>query len=321
MKITTVNLGEGSYFPSVTFSKTLPKGKTLKLNSNFCKKDLVPEGEEELDENKCTPEFSENGQEYTFIYNFKLKKDVHIIISYNISIIKESKEILFKQESVSVSSSYEAGNCTFKFIIPDYYTNLGLKNNLLEKESDRVFVYNGECPNKEISEVIRFTPNQSFWKAQVNNYYSSSSEISSNLILTFPRYYRGGKNKNKNYKITLYNETELKESDLIYNETFLKVTVPGNNNKNVGVSLKTAFSNELNEPFDVYPSENFYQIDENIDDVIKAKVQEIINNSSYEYKDYPNYYKIGKFVSSYMTYDLSYSGKNKTALEIYNEKR
>ena len=139
--------------------------------------------------------------------------------------------------------------------------------------------------------------------------------------MTFPRYYRGGKNKNKNYKITLYNETELKESDLIYNETLLKVIVPGNNNKNVGVSLKTAFSNKLNETFDVYPSENFYQIDENIDDAIKVKTQEIINNSSSEYKDYPDYYKIGKFVSSYMTYDLSYHGKNKTLLEIYNDKR
>ena len=140
IKITTVNLKEGSYFPSISFTKILPKGKTLKLNSNFCKKDLVPEGEEELDENKCTAEFSENNQEYTFKYNFKLRKDVHIIISYNISIIKESKEILFKQESVSVSSSFEAGNCTFKFIIPDYYTNLGLKNNLLENAQIKKFL-------------------------------------------------------------------------------------------------------------------------------------------------------------------------------------
>ena len=320
IKITPVNL-ENGYFPSLSFSQKLPKGKTLKLNSNFCKKDSVPEELEELEENKCTPEFIENGQEYKFRYNFTLEKDQHIIITYNISIIKESKEILYKQESVSVSSLYKTGTCTFKFTIPDYYTYLGLKNNLLEKKSDREYVYNGECPSEAINEVIRFAPNQSFWKAQVNIYCSSSSKISDNVTMTFPRYYRGGKNKNKNYKITLYDGTKLNESALIKDETFLKVIVPGKNNKKIGFNINTAFSNKLNEKFDVYTSENFYQIDENIDDVIKAKTQEIINNSSSQYKDYPNYYKIGKFLSSYMTYDLSYHGKDKTALEIYNEKK
>jgi len=321
IRITPINLENGVFFPSMSFSQELPDGKTLKLNSNLCKKDSVPEDKKELAENNCTAKFIENGQEYTFIYNFTLRKDEHIIISYNISIITNSKEILYKQEVVSISSLYKTGNCTFKFTIPDYYTSLGLKNNLLEKKSDRVYVYDGECPSETISEVIRYAPNQSFWKAKVNIYYSSSSKIPDDVILTFPRYYRGGKNKNKNYKITLYNNTNLKESELITNETFLKVTVPGRNNTKIGVNLETAFSNVLNEKFDVYTSENFYQIDGNIDDVIKAKVQEIINNSSSKYKDYPDYYKIGKFVSSYMTYDLSYHGKDKTPLEIYNEKK
>ena len=321
IKITPLNLESGLYFPGTSFSQIMPDGKILKLNSNFCEKDSIPEGEKDLEKNKCTAEFIENGQEYKFKYNFILRKDEHIIITYNISIIKESKEILYKQESVSVSSVYKTGNCTFKFIIPDYYTNLGLKNNLLEKKSDRVYAYEGECPSEVISEVIRYAPNQSFWKAQVNIYCSSSSKISKYVNLTFPRYYRGGKNKNKNYKITLYDNTKLKESELIKDETFLKVTVPGKNNTKIGVNLKTAFSNVLREKFDVYPSENYYQIEGNIDEVIKAKVQEIINNSSSQYKDYPDYYKIGKFVFSYMTYDLSYHGKEKTALEIYNEKR
>ena len=320
IKITALNL-ESSYFTGYSFYYIFSNGQTLKLNSNLCEKESVPEEEKELEKNKCTPKFSESAQRYNFQYDFQLRKNEHIIINYNISIIKEPKEILYRQESVSVSSFENTGTCTFKFTIPDNYTNLGLEYNLLKKESDRVYIYNGECPSEEISDVIRFAPNQGFWKAQVNMYCSSSSEISGNVIMTFPRYYRGGKNKNKNYKLTLYDDTKLKESELIQNETLLKVIVPGKNNKRIGVNLKTAFSNKLNEKFDVYTTENFYQIDENIDDVIKDKVQEIINNSSSPYKDYPDYYKIGKFVHSYMTYDLSYLGKNLTAIDIYNGKR
>ena len=68
-------------------------------------------------------------------------------------------------------------------------------------------------------------------------------------------------------------------------------------------------------------SENLYKLDENVEEIIKTKTQEIINDQNSKYKDYPYYYKIGKFVNSYLEYDLSYHGANKSALEIYNEKK
>ena len=57
-------------------------------------KESVPEEEKELEKNKCTPQFSESAHKYNFQYDFQLRKNEHIIINYNISIIKESKEIL-----------------------------------------------------------------------------------------------------------------------------------------------------------------------------------------------------------------------------------
>ena len=85
--------------------------------------------------------------------------------------------------------------------------------------------------------------------------------------------------------------------------------------------MKTVFSNNLEEDFDFYPTEEFLELEQNIDDKIKAKVDEIINDQNSEFKGYPNYYKIGKFVNSHITYDLSYLGKNLTALEIFEGQR
>jgi hypothetical protein len=49
----------------------------------------------------------------------------------------------------------------------------------------------------------------------------------------------------------------------------------------------------------------------------KEKAKEIINEES----DKPNYYKLGKFVNSYISYDISYSGKDLTVKEIYDGKK
>ena len=154
----------------------------------------------------------------------------------------------------------------------------------------------------------------------MNNSLQSTEPISGNISFSFLRTYKGGKNRNKNFKLVTNEGIILNDSELIHDDVFLKTELPGKNNKNVGVNLHTAFANNLNNDFIVYTSDKFYELNQNIDEVIKAKVDEIIKDPNSEYKDYPDYYKLGKFVHNYMTYDLSYTGKNLTALEIFNEK-
>ena len=54
-----------------------------------------------------------------------------------------------------------------------------------------------------------------------------------NLALTFPRFYKGGKIRNNNYRIIIYENKLLEKSDLIYDEIFLKAELPGKNNKEI----------------------------------------------------------------------------------------
>jgi hypothetical protein len=191
-----------------------------------------------------------------------------------------------------------------------------LKDNLLTKESDNEYLYKA-CPITRINDVIRFTPKESYWKASVGIYLKSQPPFSNDISLTFPQYYKGGKIANKFYKLMNNENMSLKESDYIYNEIKLKVNLSANNKKNVGVEINTAFTNKLSNDFSVYASEQMYQLEENIDEAIKAKAQEIMNDQSTE----PLYKKIGKFVYSYIEYDLKYHGKNLTASQIFTEKK
>ena len=189
----------------------------------------------------------------------------------------------------------------------------------MTKESENTFIYNNKCPNEAKKDIIRFTPKISYWKAKIGFYLESSSPIDKNLSLTFPRYYEGGKIRNKNYKIITYENKLLEKNDLIKSDDvlFLQTALPGKSNKEIGVNIFTNFSNKLEEEFTLY-SESAFQLDENVDSAIKSKAQELING---ETSYFQKYYKIGKFVYSHITYDLKYLGKNMTPIQIYTEKK
>jgi len=316
LKLTTKNLQDNSYYQEYSFSLGALDEQTLELISNSCYKTLLS-GVNSTQNSECTSSFDK--EKISITYNFKLYNNEYIIINYKYKIIKTSKEILYKQEAVSIPQMYSGGKCNYKFILPDGYINLGLVNNSFTKESDKIYSYINDCPNNSINEVIRFSPPESLWKADVGLSLEFSAPITGETIFKFLRYYIGGKNTNKSYILVSNDNNPLEPT--IEDEILFNAKVSGSNTKSFGINLHTNFSNQLSKNFSVYTTEDFYKINENIDDVIRQKAQEIINNQTSEYKDYPNYYKIGKFVNSYMEYDLSYSGKNLTALEIYNSKR
>jgi len=311
LKVTSKNLEEGSFYNLYGFSFTLSDGQSLEVLSNTCNKVSTKDPEDV----ECTPSNEKAGNKYSFNYNYKLFNGEYIEIIYKYKIVKP-REILYRQEAFAISAYKEGISCTFKYIIPDGYTSLGLKENLLTRESDNVYSYN-ECLLETKTDVIRFTPKESYWKANVGIYLKSQSDISKNISVIFPRYYKGGKNTNKYYKLVTNEDEILEESKLIQDEINLKVTLEGKNQKMVGVEVNTAFSNKLSNSFSVYASEQLYQLDDNIDEEIKNKAEEIKNDGNSE----PLYKKIGKFVYSHIKYDLSYHGKNITALQIYNGKK
>ena len=313
--IVATNLPKSSYYQSWGF--------TLKNNKNYedikvtCK--ILDSTESCIASKEITKDSEYNS--YKFSFQFKLFNDEQLIIEQSHKLKKTTKDILYKTESITIPVLSQSKYCDYKYTIPDGYKFLGFKDNLLKKESDKLFTYKGECPKKSKSDVIRFSPRQSMWKADTISYLkSSSTKFKNSIKIKFPRYYRGGKNINSNYTILSTEGKEFNEEEIIFNYTYLSVEIPAANTTKLGVELHTVFTNKLSNKFDVFFPKSFYEIDEkNLNAEIKAKAEQIINNKTY-YPRYPNYYKLGRFVNSYMTYDLSYSGKEYTPKEIYDRK-
>ena len=75
----------------------------------------------------------------------QIRNGEKLIINYKYNIVKTPKDILYKQEPIVIPLITGSYQCDYKFIIPEGEINLGLKDNLLTKESETTYTYNGNA--------------------------------------------------------------------------------------------------------------------------------------------------------------------------------
>ena len=310
--ISTKNMGESDYSAEYKFHLDVPSYKSFKLLSNSCYK-LKANGDREDD---CIPSFNKEGNTSYFNYNYHLYKDENIIINFKFQTLKDiNKTIIYSEESISIYNIYRNAFCYFKVIISDRYTGLGFRYSYFTKENDNLYIYNRTCPYYSMNDEISLSLKESYWSAHYAIFYTCGKKFSGKAGFNFPRYYRGGKNELKYYKIMTLDGGLLNEDSYIKDENRLDVSLKFSKKKKIGAHLHAIFSNKLDRDFSVYFSEKFYGIDI-VDNIIKQKALEIVGDTTSKYKDYPDYYKIGKYLYDEMTYDINYHGKDLTALQI-----
>ena len=309
------DLPNNSYFTSWSF---YTDSEGIEVISNNCE---IQEKSNSKNTNKdCKTSFAANGDKTTFSYQFKLYNTEQLIVTCKYKITPKTKQILFKQEAVTIPLFSNSINCDYKFIIPNGYVNLGLENNILKKESDTVYIFKDKCPSKAENDVIRFSPEVETWDANTKLDLTHTEKFTSNIKMKFPRYYQGGKLKIVNYKITDTNNGNYDATKIIDKDDATKynMEIPAPNKDNIAAEISTNFTNKLNDEFRVDLPEKYYAIDLS---AIPKEIQDKAKEIQSEQSDFPDYYKLGKFVNEYMTYDLSYSGKIMTLDQIFAQKR
>ena len=312
-KLTLVpqNLPSGSCFTSWKFSLNTD-GSTFNSISASC------EITSKSSKKECKATYSLDSQKLLFKYEGNICDGDNLIVNYKYNQKENTKEILYINKYVSIPLIKETFFCDYKITIPEGYINLGLENNLLTKESNTIYTYKGKCPTESQYDIIRYSPEKVTWKAKTEIYVEYPSKFTNNIKITFPRYYNGGKINKSYYNISSTTGESYNEENIIYHYAYYQVDIPAKNKEKVAMVLNTNFTNKLTEEFDVYIPEIYYDISlTEIDQEIIDKAKEIINEDS----DKPNYYKIGQFVNNYLTYDLSYSGKDLTVKQIYDQKK
>jgi hypothetical protein len=309
------NLASGNFYSSKNFIISLNEGQGLENIETECEK---MEKSEETENNICETSFRKLNDFYIFTYNFKLYNNEHIVVNYSYNITKSSPEILYRQESIIIPD-YSKGFCNYTFIIPEGYINLGLQENKLTKVSENKYIYFDNCPSYSETDIIRFTPKETAWKAHIGIYSELIEGFTNDIKVVFPKYYQGGKINESYYRLFSLDNYSYKKSKILLDDLFFQINIPAENKSKVGIDLYTAFTNNINDIFNISIPELYYQIDESkIDSTIKDKALRTILDNDF-YPGYPNYYKLGKFVNKYLTYNEKYtsSSYDMTPVEIY----
>ena len=310
--IVPYNLPNNYYLNGWGFS-TNSNGIILDDIYNTC--EMLEENNGKTTQKYCGASQTIDNGRITFSYNANITNKDRLIVNYKYN--KTTEEILYKTETIVIPFIKGSSFCDYKYIIPDGFINLGLLNNLLTKESNTLYSYHGQCPTESLVDIIRYSPENVLWEAVMKLNLEYSPKFTNNVNFIFPSYYKGGKLIKKYYKINSIENEEYNEDDIIYQDKKYKITIPAANKDKIGVELNTSFSNNLTKEFNVYLDEKSYSIDlSNIDQEIQDKANEIISENS----DLPDYYKIGKYIYSNMTYDIDYAGKNLTLKQIYEGK-
>ena len=304
-------LGSNSYFPGYSFSLS-SSDITFEDVSNTC---------EILDNNgkeyKCEIEHTIGTNSISFKIDGKIYDGYRLIVNYIYKDKrKNSADILYKRESVSIPIIKDASFCNYKYIIPNGYKDLGLQNNYLTKDSknENTYIYYKKCPDTQINDEIRFSPKEATWETDMKLSVESPTVFTNDVTFRFPQYYKGGRLEEKYYKIKSLEKEEYNEKDNIYESIKYQIKIPAANKLKAGVEIKANFTNNLDNYFKVDIPEKLYSIDlSKVDKEIQDKANEIISESS----SLPNYQKIGKWINSYMKYNNSYTGRNLTLKQIY----
>ena len=308
------NLPSGNFYSSKNFIIGLNEGQDLENINNICEK--VEKSEDNPENNNCEVIINKYEDFYMFLYRFKLYNNEHIIINYSFNITKSTPEILYRQETVIIPD-FNKGFCDYTFIIPEGFISLGLKDDsILTKKTNQIYTYYDKCPSYSTEEIIRFSPKENAWKANITIYTELAEGFTDDVNMTFPKYYQGGKLNTSYYLIFPLENDTIKKSDFFLDDLYYKVKISASNKQKIGIKLYAAFTNNLYDSFNFDFPEKYYLIDNStIDPDIKSKANQIILDDT-KYPGFPNYYKLGKFVNTHLDYNEKKISKNYSAREL-----
>ena len=233
---------------------------------------------------------------------------VEVHLKYKYFTNKEKK--VYRQESIITSNIKDT---YFKCIIeiPDKYICL-YTNEIFMKDPAKhnIYFYDGISNEEQLYEKIKISIKKGTWDIEKIITLSAEKNIE-NCVFTTNKVFKGGNLKEKSYEL-IKDNAEFEDKDNKYIYTFKNLTT----NK-VKIGWKVRVENSTSDYKYDRGNELITKIPEEDKQFFKDLANKIVSEDK---SNIPNYKKIGKWVHNYITYDLSYTGKEMTAREIYNTK-
>ena len=290
-----------SNYPSQNYVQNFSYGLLLDTKHEIELVELNGEKVEYLDDNSLIK-----------IINFGAYKNQFAEIYLKYKYFKKEKNDLSRTETI-ITNDIKNSYCKLIIEIPDNYVALQT-NDIFSKNpsNNNEYIFNGISKIDKLTEFVKLSTKEGEWNIQKEITLEGKENIEKCMFKT-DRIFKGGNLEIKSYEIIKENAEfveDLKENKFIFNYNNLdtnKVKIEWN------VKAKNSTSNYIFEG----NKELIIKIPKEDQKFFKELSDKILKEDK---SNFPNYKKLGKWVYNYMTYNLSYTGREMTARQIYDTK-
>ena len=267
----------------------------------------------------------ENNYEYDshhikFFYNLKNNESIHISFDYK----KYNQNICqyYRSEFILISNICTGSVGTYKVTIPQKYILICQENDFFYQENKNTYVWKGVIPKGGLKEWFKISYRNAKWEAEMHQYIESKylNDNIKMVELKIPKYYIGGNLNLEKYEIKCSLGSGVDNKYIFEEDNTYKIKMENVASNKVFFQIIATFKNSVLSNWEISNEDEneITPINNELKNAFKPVVNHILENDK---SNYPNFYKIGKFIHEYITYDKSYSGKDMNPIEIYNERR
>jgi len=239
-------------------------------------------------------------ENYELYVKIKMRHDVQSI----------TDNILLQKIVIYVPPIFGDTKCKYLFKSDSNSVIVGLVYDKFEQINSNTYIYDDNCPtSSEYYDLLRLTPYQVTWNIY-NEITMSVIENPKAGYIKFQKAYFGGNNYNFTKNELL---TSIKENDTLKIDKYYELTFRNFQEKEKYFKLNLTFSS----------SHTFWNVTagdfkNTSNDEALTLAKSILENDK---SSKPDYYKIGKWVYTYIKYNISYSGKILSISDIISIKQ
>ena len=251
-------------------------------------------------------------------FQYKLYNNDQFRVKYKYKLIRNNICKYYRSEFIGIQKTFFGAVGKYIINIPKEYCVINTENEIFKTEIlNEKYIWENIIPENGLNEFFKISYWDATWKCTI--YQEFETEYENDYIrhveIFTPKFYIDGNLNVKKYEIRCSLNEGIDNKiiqDLGNRYHFLMENVQS---QNVFFQIISKFTIDINSPYKVNIKESDIPKLNNLDkEYFKEIALEIIKNDK---SNKPNYFKIGKYIKNYLTYDITYSNKILSPREIY----
>ena len=256
---------------------------------------------------------------HKIIFHYQLRNNESIHISFDYKKYDQNICEYYRNEFILISKIYHGAFGTYKVTLPQKYVLICQENDLFYQENRNTYIWKGVIPKNGLKEYFKISYKEAKWEAEIYQYIERQINIEM-VEIKIPKYYKSGNLNLEKYEISCSLTSGIDNKFIFEEDNNYRIKMDNVTSKKLFYQIRAKFKNNALSNWEISKEDQnrITPINNELKNYFTKIVKKILDSNN---SNYPNFYKIGKYLHEYIKYDKSYTGKDMNPIEIYEKRR